>query len=148
MSITSQLQSDMKDAMRARDQQRLDTIRMALSSIKNARIELGHEPDDVEAIEVLQKEAKRRREAASEYHKANRPDLAALEEAELAILVAYVPAMLDAAALRPLVAQVIEEIGAKGIADLSKLMTVLKQRFRGQAEGRTINEVARELLTS
>ena len=148
MSIINQLQSDMKEAMRAKDQQRLDTIRMALSSIKNARIELGHEPDEAEAIAVMQKEAKRRREAATEYHKANRPDLAALEEAELAILEAYMPTMLDAAALRPLVAQVIEEVGATSVADLSKLMTVLKQRFRGQAEGRTLNEVARELLSA
>lgn len=148
MSITSQLQADMKDAMRAKDQQRLDTIRMALASIKNAQTELGHEPDDFEAIKVVQKEAKRRRDAATEYHKANRPDLAALEEAELAILEAYLPTMLDAAALRPLVAQVIEDVGAKSIADLSKLMPALMQRFKGQAEGRTINEVARELLSA
>ncbi|MBA3471029.1 MAG: GatB/YqeY domain-containing protein [Herpetosiphonaceae bacterium] len=148
MSITSQLQADMKDAMRAKDQQRLDTIRMALASIKNAQIELGHEPDDLEAIKVVQKEAKRRRDAATEYNKAKRPDLAALEEAELAILEAYLPTMLDAATLRPLVAAVIEEVGAKSVADLAKLMPVLMQRFKGQAEGRTINEVARELLSA
>lgn len=148
MSITTQLQADMKDAMRSRDQRRLDTIRMALAALKNARIDLGHEPDDAEAIKVVQKEAKRRRDAAAEYHKADRADLAAGEEAELAILEAYLPTMLDAATLRPLVAAVITEVGAKNMADLAKLMPLLMQRFKGQAEGRTINEVARELLTT
>jgi uncharacterized protein YqeY len=148
MTIQAQLQADMKDAMRAKDQQRLDTIRMALASLKNARIDLGHEPDEVEAIGVLQKEAKRRRAAASEFHKVNRPDLAASEEIELAILEAYLPTMLEAADLREPIAAIIAEVGATSIADLSKVMPVVMQRFRGKAEGRTLNAVVRELLSA
>ncbi len=148
MSIQSRLQEDMKDAMRAKDQMRLDTIRMALAALKNARIDRRQDLDEAEMVGVLQKEAKRRRESAAEYHKANRPELAASEEAELAILEAYLPQMLDAAALRPLVAEVIAEVGATSMADMSKLMPVLMARFRGQAEGGTLNAVARELLSA
>lgn len=148
MAIVEQLTADMKDAMRAKDQQRLDTIRMALAAIKNARIDLGREPDEDEAVKVLQKEAKRRRDAAESYYAAKRPDLAAPEEQELALLEAYLPKMLDADTLRPLVAAVIAEVGATGAGDLAKLMPVLMSRFKGQAEGRTLNQVARELLTA
>lgn len=147
MTIQDQLQADMKDAMRAKDQRRLDTIRMALASIKNARIELGHEPNDEEMIRVVQKEAKRRRDAAADFHNVNRADLAADEETELAILEAYLPTLLDAATLRPQVAAIIAEVGATSIADLAKVMPVLMQRFKGKADGRTLNALARELLS-
>jgi len=76
MSIQQQLQEDMKNAMRNKEQQRLDTIRMMLASLKNAQIDLRRELDEVEAVGVIQKEAKRRRDAMAEYTKANRPDLA------------------------------------------------------------------------
>ncbi|HEY1014456.1 MAG TPA: GatB/YqeY domain-containing protein [Herpetosiphonaceae bacterium] len=148
MAIVEQLTNDMKEAMRAKDQQRLDTIRMALASIKNARIDLGRDLDEDEALKVLQKEAKRRRDAAESYHAAKRPDLAEPEERELALLEAYLPKLMGADALRPLVAAVIAEVGATGPGDLSKLMPVLMSRFKGQAEGRTLNQVARELLTA
>ena len=148
MSIQAQLQNDMKDAMRNKQQQRLDTIRMALAAIKNARIELGHEPEEADVIKVLQKEAKRRRDAAAEYTKVNRADLAASEEAELAIIEAYLPKMLSADELRPQIAAIIQEVGATSIADLSKVMPVVMQRFKGQAEGRTLNDVVRSLLSA
>ncbi len=148
MSIQAQLQNDMKDAMRNKQQQRLDTIRMALAAIKNARIELGHEPEEADVIKVMQKEAKRRRDAAAEYTKVNRADLAASEEAELAIIEAYLPKMLSADELRPQIAAIIQEVGATSIADLSKVMPVVMQRFKGQAEGRTLNDVVRSLLSA
>lgn len=148
MSIQAQLQNDMKDAMRNKQQQRLDTIRMALAAIKNARIELGHEPEEADVIKVLQKEAKRRRDAAAEYTKVNRADLATSEEAELAIIEAYLPKMLSADELRPQIAAIIQEVGATSIADLSKVMPVVMQRFKGQAEGRTLNDVVRSLLSA
>lgn len=148
MSIQEQLQNDMKEAMRAKQQQRLDTIRMAISAIKNARIELGHEPEEADVIKVMQKEAKRRRDAATEYHRVNRADLAASEEAELAIIEAYLPQMLSADDLRPQIAAIIAELGATSIADLSKVMPVVMQRFKGKAEGRVLNDVVRSLLAA
>ncbi|MFD3163595.1 GatB/YqeY domain-containing protein [Herpetosiphon sp. NSE202] len=148
MSIQQQLQEDMKNAMRNKEQQRLDTIRMMLASLKNAQIDLRRELDEVEAVGVIQKEAKRRRDAMAEYNKANRPDLAASEEVELAMIEAYLPTMLSADELRPAIAAIIAELGATSIADLSKVMPAAMQRFKGKAEGRVINEVVRSLLSA
>ncbi|ABX05298.1 MAG TPA: GatB/YqeY domain-containing protein [Herpetosiphon sp.] len=148
MSIQQQLQEDMKNAMRNKEQQRLDTIRMMLASLKNAQIDLRRELDEVEAVGVIQKEAKRRRDAMAEYTKANRPDLAASEEVELVMIEAYLPTMLSADQLRPEIAAIIAELGATSIADLSKVMPAAMQRFKGKAEGRVINEVVRSLLSA
>ncbi|WP_110517044.1 GatB/YqeY domain-containing protein [Herpetosiphon llansteffanensis] len=148
MSIQQQLQEDMKNAMRNKEQQRLDTIRMMLASLKNAQIDLRRELDEVEAVGVIQKEAKRRRDAMAEYNKANRPDLAASEEVELVMIEAYLPTMLSADELRPEIAAIIAELGATSIADLSKVMPAAMQRFKGKAEGRVINEVVRSLLSA
>jgi uncharacterized protein len=148
MSIQQQLQEDMKQAMRNKEQQRLDTIRMMLASLKNAQIDLRRDLEEVEAVGVIQKEAKRRRDAMAEYTKANRPDLAASEEVELGMIEAYLPTMLSADQLRPEIAAIISELGATSIADLSKVMPVAMQRFKGKAEGRVINEVVRSLLSA
>ncbi len=148
MSIQQRLQEDMKDAMRKKEQQRLDTIRMMLASLKNAQIDLRRELEEVEAVGVIQKEAKRRRDAMAEYTKAKRPDLAASEEVELVMIEAYLPTMLSADQLRPEIAAIIAELGATSIADLPKVMPAAMQRFKGKAEGRVINEVVRSLLSA
>ena len=170
MSIQDQLQQDLKNAMRAGERQRVETIRMALAAIKNAQIsqvkaafdaaggEAGGEAaqqaaqqvgglTDAAIQDVLAKEVKRRREAAELYRKANREDLAAAEEAEAAILGEYLPRQLTAEELRPLVAAAIAELGGAGPADMGKVMPALMQRFKGQADGRGISQGAREVLT-
>jgi uncharacterized protein len=109
----------------------------------------AHEPLDAAAqAAVISKEIKRRRESAEMYHKGNRPELAAKEEAEVAILEAYLPKMLTADELRPAVAALIAELGLSGPAAMNKLMPALMERFKGQAEGRTLNQLARELLSN
>ena len=148
MTIQERLQDDMKTAMRAKDQQRLDTIRMALAALKNMRIEKGAELDEADAMAVLHKEAKRRRDAANEYRQVNRADLAEQEEAELAIIEAYLPQQLSADELRPQVQAIINEVGATGPGDMSKVMPVLMERFRGQADGRVLSQLTRELLST
>jgi uncharacterized protein YqeY len=107
----------------------------------------AHTPlDDTAAQAVISKEIKRRRESAEMYHKGNRPELAAKEEAEIAVLEAYLPAMLSAEELRPAIAALITELGVSGPAAMGKLMPVLMERFKGQAEGRLLSQIARELL--
>ncbi|MFV9507460.1 MAG: GatB/YqeY domain-containing protein [Oscillochloridaceae bacterium umkhey_bin13] len=107
----------------------------------------AHAPLSAEAQEtVLTKEVKRRREAAEMYHKAGRPELAAQEEAEAAILQDYLPTMLSTEELRPQLAAVIAELGLSGPAAMGKLMPVLMERFKGRAEGRMLSQLARELL--
>ena len=148
MALVEQVQNDMKTAMRAKQQARLDTLRLALAALKNARIQVGHDLTDDEAIKVLQKEVKQRRDAADAYRAAKRPDLAENEEAEITILNDYLPTMMDADALRPLIAEIIAQTGASSPADMSKVMPVVMQQLKGKAEGRTINQVVRELLST
>ncbi|PJF24667.1 MAG: glutamyl-tRNA amidotransferase, partial [Phototrophicales bacterium] len=97
--------------------------------------------------EVLTKEVKRRREAAELYRKGGRTDLAEKEEAEAAILQAYLPQQLSEEELRPLVKAIIDEIGAAGPADMGRVMPVLMQRLKGRADGRLISQMARDLLS-
>src|SRR5690606_5458884 len=95
---------------------------------------------------VISKEIKRRRESAEMYQKGNRPELAAKEEAEIAVLEAYLPKMLSAEELRPEVAALIAELGLSGPQSMGKLMPVLIERFKGRAEGRVLSQLAKELL--
>jgi uncharacterized protein YqeY len=97
--------------------------------------------------ETLAKEVKRRRDAADLYRKGAREDLAAQEESEAAILEYYLPRQMTPDELRPQLASAIQELGASSIADLGKIMPVLIQRFKGSADGRIINQLAREILT-
>lgn len=109
----------------------------------------AHAPLDAEAqMAVISKEIKRRRESAEMYQKGNRPELAAKEEAEIAILETYLPTMLSADELRPAVAALIAELGFSGPSSMGKLMPVLLERFKGQAEGRVLSQLARELLSN
>lgn len=107
----------------------------------------SHAPLEPAAQEaVIAKEIKRRNEAAEMYHKGGRPELAAQEEAEAAVLQAYLPKMLSVEELRPEVAALIAELGLSGPAAMGKLMPVLLERFKGRADGRALSQVARELL--
>lgn len=182
MTISEQLAADLKDAMRARDQARLDTIRNARAALQAARLEAARERyeaaakaievqhagdqaaidaakgaisadahsalSDAEEQAVLAKEIKRRRDSAEMYRQAGRPELAAAEEAEIAILSTYLPQQLTIDELRPLVAAIIAESGLQGPAAMGKLMPLLMERLKGRAEGRLISQVAKEALAS
>lgn len=116
----------------------------ALAAIDTLR---SQQLDPETEIAVLMREVKRRQEAAELYRKGGRPDLAAKEEAEIAILESYLPRMLSADEIRPEVAAIITELGLSGPAAMGQLMPVLMERFKGRAEGRVLSQVARELLT-
>lgn len=153
-SARAALQSARLEAARARYEAAARTIEQQFAHDPAARdaalaaIEAGGQealgPD--EQVAVIAKEVKRRQEAAEMYRKGGRPDLAAQEEAEIAVLESYLPRMLSAEELRPEVAAIIAELGLSGPAAIGKLMPVLMERFKGRAEGRTLNQVARELL--
>lgn len=170
MAILEQLQNDLKAALKSGDRLRVETIRMAIDALKKAQMAqvkaafdaAGGESADAAALaeidrhatlteaaehEVLTKEVKRRREAAELYRKGGRTDLAEKEEAEAAILQAYLPQQLSEEELRPLVKAIIDEIGAAGPADMGRVMPVLMQRLKGRADGRLISQMARDLLS-
>ncbi len=121
----------------------------AIEAAKAAIAIDSHAPlSESEQEAVIAREIKRRRDAADIYHKAGRADLAAAEEAEIAVLSEYLPKMLGPEELRPLVAAVIAELGVSGPAAMGKVMPVLLERFKGKAENRLLSQVARELLSA
>lgn len=146
-TLITQIDADLKQAMRTRD----ETTKLALRSLKTALTEAQkagerHELSEGEVLQIIAKAAKQRRDAIAEYEKANRPDLAQQEEAELAILERYLPQQLSEAEVEAVVRQVIAETGAASVQDLNKVMPLAMQRTRGKAEGRMVNQVARRLL--
>jgi uncharacterized protein YqeY len=147
MPLKEQLSNDLKDAMRAGDDVRRDTIRLALSSVHNAEIQAGAELDDDGVLGVLTKEAKQRRESIEEYGKANRVDLVQQETEELAIIEAYLPKQMTRDEVAAEARAVISETGAAGPADKNKVMPAIIARTKGRADGRLVNEVVTELLS-
>ena len=147
MSLKQQLQEDLKEALRARDERRKSVIRMALAAIVNAEVEHGGELDDAVVIAVMQKDARRRGDAISELRQVNRLDLLAAEEAELAILEEYLPRLLSREEITEEARQVIIEVGATGMGQMGPVMRQLMSKLGGRADGRVVNQVVRELLS-
>jgi uncharacterized protein YqeY len=156
MGLKEQLADDLKAAMRANDEHRRNTLRGLLTAISNteiARVNVKQEDatrqplSDAEVLDVVQKQAKQRRESIEEFRKAGRTDLVEREERELAILSAYLPAQLSRDDIVKEVKAVIAEVGASGPADKAKVMPAAIAKLKGRADGRAINEVVTELLS-
>lgn len=147
MSIKSQLQTDLRDALRARDGARKGVIRLTLAAITNAEVEKRGELEDAEALVVMQKEARKRLETIEELQSVARPELLAKEEAELAILETYLPRMMTRDEIAVSARHAIAEVGASSVAQMGSVMQKLMAELRGRADGRTVNEVVRELLS-
>jgi hypothetical protein len=146
--LKEQLRTDLTDAMRARDQVRLRTLRMALTSITNEEVsgDAVHELSDDQILKVLTREAKKRREAAEAFAAAGRADQAEAERAEGEVLSAYLPAQLPDEELTALVAAAIAETGASGMPAMGKVMKAVTPQVAGRAEGgRVAAEVRRQL---
>lgn len=147
MSLKDQLTSDMKEAMKAKQTERLGTIRQLRSAIKNKEIELGKDLDDDAVISVIGTLVKQRREAAQMYRDNERPELADKEEAELAVLQDYLPAQLGEEEIRQIVSAVITETGAASMKDMGKVMPQVMARTKGAADGKLVNQLVREQLS-
>ena len=147
LNLKQQMQDDLKDALRARDERRKSVIRMALAAIVNAEVEHGGDLDDADVIAVLQRDARQRRDAIAELRQANRPDLLAEEEAQLAILDGYLPSLLSREEIAQEARQVIAEVGATGMGQMGPVMRQMMSKFKGRADGRIVNQVVRELLS-
>jgi uncharacterized protein len=149
--LKERLRADLTHAMRSRDQVRLRTIRMALSSITNEEVSgsSAHELSDDDIVKVLTREAKKRREAAEAYTAAGRAEQAEAERAEGEVLADYLPAQLSDDDLAALVTAAIAETGAAGMPGMGKVMKLVTPRVAGRAEGgRVAAEVRRQLGAS
>ena len=150
--IVEQLQSDMKAAMKAKDAVRLRTIRSLRSAIMAKEIDMRTDGEasisDEEAMAVLQKQAKQRRDSIEQYLAAGRDDLREVEEEELLIIESYLPQQLSLDEIRSEVKAVIESTGAPGMQDMGKVMGQAMGRMKGKADGKLVQQAARELLSA
>ena len=146
MSLQEKLNTDLKAAMRARDELRMLVLRTLLSSMNYAEIAKQKKLDDGGVIEVIGKEVKQRRESIEAYEKGNRQDLADKEKAELAILQEYMPAQMGREEITSIVEKVIAEVGAKGPGDKGKVMQKLMPQVKGKADGNEVNSIVTDLL--
>lgn len=139
--------ADLKVAMKGGDKSRLSVIRMLRARIQNAEIAQQKTLDDPDVLGLIAKEAKERRESIFEFKKGNRQDLVDKEEAELAIVLQYLPQQISRDEIVAAARQVIAEVGAKGPGDKGKVMPRLIAQLKGKAEGRDINEIVTGLLS-
>ena len=134
MSLKDRITEDMKAAMRAKDMERLGTIRMITAAIKQREVDERITLDDAQVLSVIEKMVKTRRESVAQFQSGGREDLVAKEQKEIDLLQAYMPAQLSAAELDALIAQSIAESGASSIKDMGKAMALLKQKAQGRAD--------------
>ncbi|MBN1438396.1 MAG: GatB/YqeY domain-containing protein [Anaerolineales bacterium] len=140
------LESQLKDAMRAKDEVRRRTLRMILSAVKLAEVEKRAALDEGALLAVLQKEVKTRQEAIADAEKAGRPDLAADSHAELEVIKSYLPAALTPQELESIVREAIAEAGAGSPGDMGKVMKLAAPKTQGRADNREVSQLVRKLL--
>ncbi|NLP44719.1 MAG: GatB/YqeY domain-containing protein [Peptococcaceae bacterium] len=150
MLLKNRLVEDMKAAMKAKEEGkvRLSVIRMVRAAIKNTEIEKKAELTDDQIIEVLAREVKMRRDAIEEFSKADRLDKVRELEEEVAILMEYLPQQLTEDDIRDMAKEIIAETGAQGPKDLGQVMKVISPKTKGRADGKLVNQIVRELLSS
>lgn len=149
MSFPEQIQKELTEAMKAKDERRLRTLRMLKTALHNRRIEKGTELDDAEGMAVVKSLIKQRRESVEEYKKGNRPQQATEEEKEIAILESYLPAAVSEEVIKGAIEEAVKETGAASLKDLGKVMKAVMGRFAGQnVDGKRVNELVRQRLAS
>lgn len=146
VTIKEQLETDIRSAMRARNQQRLDTLRFLKSQIQLSEKNTLRELDDAGVTEVIAKQVKDRRESIRMFGDGGRTDLVAKEEASLAVLQEYLPEQLDEAAITALARQAIAAVGATGPGDRGQVMGRIMPQVRGKADGSQVNAIVSQLL--
>ena len=147
MTLKAQLTEDMKTAMRAKDSVSLSTIRLVNAAIKQYEVDERNEADDARVVAILTKMIKQRKDSAQIYADAGRADLADKENAEIDVLNRYMPTMMSADEIQAAVAAAIVDSGAAGMADMGKVMGLLKTRVAGQADMAAVSQVLKATLS-
>lgn len=148
MTHESKIREDLKEALKQRDEAKVSVLRMLLSEIKNTEIAQQTPLDEDKILDVISKDVKRHRESIEAFRQGNRNDLVAQEEAELSILMGYLPKQMSHEEIKAAAQQVIEVMGVKGIKDKGKVMSQLMPQLRGKAGGKEASEIVSELLAS
>ena len=148
MTLKDQITEDMKTAMRAKDSERLGTIRLLLSAIKQKEVDERVVVDDVMAVAIVDKLIKQRKDSIEAFQKAERTDLADKEAAEIVVLQAYLPARLSADEVSAAVKAIIAELGASGPGDMGKVMGAVKAQLAGKADMGQVSAAVKAALAA
>lgn len=146
--MKEKIQEDMKEAMRARDSQRLGVIRLMLAAIKQREVDERIVLDDSEIFAILNKMLKQRRDSAEQYIAANRSDLADQENFEITIIQTYLPEQLSSAEVERLIQDAVKEVNASNMQDMGKVMAILKPKIQGRADVGSVSQAVKQLLAS
>ena len=145
-ALTDRVRADMTEAMKAQEKERLSTLRMLQSALKNEQINLGHELSDEEAMTVIRKAMKQRQDSIEQFTNAGRTEMAEKERVEMELLKTYLPAELSAEELESGIREIIASTGAQSKKDLGKVMKEATARFKGRVDGKKVQEVVSRLL--
>jgi uncharacterized protein YqeY len=148
MTLKDNIQEALKKALKKQQKVEVSTLRLLLSEIKNAEIAQQKPADDNKVLDVIGREVKHRRESIEAFKQGNRSDLVAQEEAELAILMSYLPAQIGREEIIATARQVIDAVRAKGPSDKGKVMSQLMPQLKGKADGKEVNDIVAELLAA
>ncbi|MBA1434600.1 GatB/YqeY domain-containing protein [Bombilactobacillus bombi] len=146
MSLTNRLMTDLKSAMKSHDKTALSVIRMLKSALMNKKIELGHELNSDEELQVVVSQMKQQKDSLAEFQKADREDLVADTKAQMQVLSQYMPQQLSETEVQQIVQTTAEKIGATSKADFGKLMKAVMPQVKGKADGSLVNHMVKDLL--
>ena len=147
-TVKERLQEDWKTALKAKDKFKANVISTAKSAILLVEKTDGITADDAIAIEILAKEVKQRREAMLEFEKGNRQDLVDQSKAEIEILLNYLPQQLSEEEIKDIIKQAAEEVGANSMKDMGKVMSIVRPKTLGRADGKLVSQIVKEYLTN
>jgi uncharacterized protein YqeY len=146
MALMQDIEGALKEAMRQKDENKRNALRLLLTAMKNKEKELRRLPDDAEIQQIIGSQIKQRRDSVEQFTKAGRGELAAREEAEIETLQSFLPEALSPEALAQIVDEAIAEVGAQSVKEMGKIMKVLMPRVTGRADGKQVNELVRQKL--
>jgi uncharacterized protein len=147
MALKDQLDADLKSAMRDKDTVKLSVVRMLKSAVKYREIEIMKPLDDGGVLQVIASEIKRHKDSVEQYRAGNRQDLVQKEEAEIAVLLGWLPAQLGEAEVKAKVEEVVTRVGAKGPKDMGAVMKALLPEVQGRADGKLVSELVKARLS-
>lgn len=148
MSLKQQLNDAMKQAMRAKDKARLGAIRLIQAEVKRVEVDERIDIDDQRLLTIMDKMVKQRRDSISQYQKAGRQELAAVETAEIAVIQEFLPAALEQQEIEQLIAEAISTTGAESMRDMGKVMGILKPQIQGRADAGQVSAMVKKALNA
>jgi|SRR3989339_576519 len=150
MAILNDINGDLKEAMRAREEFRLSSLRMLVAALKNKKIELGNKNEltDDEIVSVLKTELKKRRDSALIYEEGGRPELAEKEKAEIEIINKYLPEQMTEADLEKIAKDLVTSMGEVGPGDFGRVMGAFMAQVKGRADGALVSRVLKKILSA